>query len=452
MELLLYKMIRVFDKTSASPVERQEMVYNFITQNRLAACFYNAGSVNTEINNKLRLEVTTAKMRIDKQIGELIKINTNSGSTVLPLKGFVPYLLTNNEKLLKLSGDLDIISQDNELTNGYLSHNGYICTGQSPSVHEYNILVNEVGMIVEILKYFPVFSVNRVKNKLELLELTYADIYEHSVKANYKDRTITLPGFEVSALISCSHAFKDFAWEPYYLPNFRLMDIVEAYYLSKHQKFDMDIFKHLIEQYNAYDAVSFCCSLIDIFFDQNPLKDLNLHFPRMFKIMNATHGQWVKSNDKDFFYHLPTRRFRDILQDLGVNKIKYAEWHKSSNMENAHINYTTVQPESFEFEVRRNKSTFALNMRISKPFSANDNFFFHTGIVFGHLWIDMENRFYSNGDVKYEIYEDGKSSTVKFCFNLQATGGVLDFVTAVGNRTGDIVTQILIPLSVSEKL
>ena len=454
MELLSHKLISILNEGSMPRAKRQENAYNFITKNRLGAYFYHTKrnnvlqSLKGEVYNKLKIEIFATKMYVDKQINELSKINAASEATVLPIKGFVSYLLTNNKQLLKLSGDIDVISPNCESTNNYLLFNGYKCVDSGLSAHEYSVLKNEDNMMVELQEYFPIVSIDRTKNKLETAKLTYEDIYRHSLTLDYNGSNITIPGYETSTLIACSHAFKDFAWEPYVLPNFRFIDIIEAYSLSMHNKFDMEIFKQLIKKYNAYDAVSFCSSIIDVFFDENPFKCLDLNFPRMFKIMNATHGQWVKSKNKDFFYHLPTRTFRDIFKDLGSNKIEYGKRYKSNSMDIMHVNCTSKKPEVFEFKIERHTSTLIVTLQVFRLLSKNDNFFFHTGMAFGHLWIDKKNRFYSKGDVTYKLNEDAQLSVVKFYVNLKTVNEILDFVIAIGDQTKDDVSQLLIPLSV----
>lgn len=428
------------------------MLYEFITTNKLnmiASMLGNFKILSTDeenLNEKLLRDRINIRNDVIDKVYEMIRLNEKSKSLIIPIKGFVPYILTENEYLMKFSNDLDILGNDYVFLEDLLLINNYVVLDESCDNHEYSKLENDHNIYIEIHKYFPVLSINYNNNYLSTSKITYDDILSNSINVSYNGSQICVPGYEMTTLISCAHAFKSFAWEPYKVPCFRFLDIIEAYILSKHSDFNIIKFKNLIHQFNAHDAVAFCSSIINEFFDDNPFAELNLKFLSQFKITNDRFGPWIKSSDPNFFAHLPTRTFKDVLTDLNANVVINNKRYDTGDLSVIYPCFSSEPPQPFNFHFAIDNDYITITISLLSALKNGDNFFLHTGSVFGHLWIDDENRFFSSGDISYDIQCNQDRSTIIYRLRGLPATERIGMILSVGTQTPTNETQYIVPL------
>ncbi|WP_338553251.1 hypothetical protein [Paenibacillus sp. KS-LC4] len=188
---------------------------------------------------------------------------------LIVLKGFVSYLLTEDENSIREANDVDILVEDINVLNTF---DGY---EESSIDHEYGkIVYNDVSF--DLHRYFPINSYNVSlrpetnesanlfilnNNIYSVSHLKYQDIYKYSIRSKHG---ILIPNIHMCILIKCCNLLKD------YTTNFLtqdigcicLNDLLEIVDLCNNDKYSLDELTCLIAEFNAYDSIDFVRSLL----------------------------------------------------------------------------------------------------------------------------------------------------------------------------------------------
>jgi hypothetical protein len=159
----------------------------------------------------------------------------------------------------------------------------------------------------------------------------YHDILQHSVTITVpQGGCFTVPDPNMSVLLLCAHAFKDYAEWWFTDPTVRLSTLADIYDLSRHRQFDLQRFLTLVDTFTGHSAVAYAGCLMNTYFGFNPLP---LHFSehlstpshsgrRVFRFPRRVwHGFWVTIDwDADDLL-IPSMDIASIVDKLGTNPV-----------------------------------------------------------------------------------------------------------------------------------
>lgn len=295
---------------------------------------------------KFQNEWLKSKEKYERQLGAFRHINNklNKEKPLILIKGFSAFAITGELELLKSSSDLDVFYFDENKLEIRLKEMNYVEFGL-PSEHEYLNLVKKEGnffIIFDVHKYYPVYNYPEglEKKDLELnrnsrdwkqyfssceaeikvkKKIFYEDILKYSKKGiTAETKEFFFPTVEMTIILLCCSMFKDFLYEPYKFPNIKLVDLATIRGLSMHKSYNHEKLINLIEEFEAFDAVSFINILLKEQYGEI-LISLRKGGNNIFqKVQNGLIGGWIKRNDIN---QLLTENMYSRLAELGQNEI-----------------------------------------------------------------------------------------------------------------------------------
>lgn len=222
-----------------------------------------------------------------------------SAQPLLTIKGFSTYALTGENHHIRLSGDLDLLSDDVEQLWNTLEQLGYEGVKTRDTFGFSRIQNNhtaELGLMqrgslaIEPHKYYPVLSypqevvesdLNPVQHSTLWLqnlpgplqrEMLYGDLLANSRLSRVSGSCdLVVPDAAMLALILCAHEFKVFLMGPFLQGHIKLSTLADIRDLTGHAHFDKKQFLSLITEFDGHDAVGFAGRLLEDCLGTNPL-------------------------------------------------------------------------------------------------------------------------------------------------------------------------------------
>lgn len=254
------------------------------------------------IEKSLR-EVYVKRTMMGRQSRIISAINNRMPSCGFPIKGIVPYLLMQQERYIRNSGDIDYVCNDSEAMEDTILSMGGRVISKSLSGHEQAVFkLNNV--CIESHIGFPVIHIpedamtNSSTTEPLLTEiLSYEYMRSHLVWC--QDISGYIPNLELTALIFCLHVYKDFYWEPYNTPKVRLGDIYILHEMVNSTRFKLADFMYMADESRAMPAVEFTMNLINSIWDYGGLSDCMMSSSHvLLKTANAIYGSYVDIGNK----------------------------------------------------------------------------------------------------------------------------------------------------------
>lgn len=325
---------------------------------------------------------TTAqkRMRNNIEVGREIAAAVADRNPLVLFKGYSTYALTENNRHIKHSKDLDILYDDNEYLWDVLLKLGF--TGkkkiQMRNVHEYGVAVRG-DTILELHTHFPATSYSKSVRDSDLvpehnygtwlqpyslIKLDDTLLLEHTFSnpdntANYLQSNILYadivqegcygiaPGTEsiifpnpaMGVLLHCVHMFRNHhnchGWRKDGVGTVpKLCELVHIKDLSETNQFDIAKFALLIEKYHAHDAVRFVAYLLSAYFGVSPFSSLcevglKEYSTRDFPCLTTFLGTWTVIHRNCDDYLEPVSQREVIEEHLLTNRIETSTDKKS---------------------------------------------------------------------------------------------------------------------------
>lgn len=191
-------------------------------------------------------------------------------SPIVQIKGNSASLNLRAPNIARPSRDIDLIANDPVKLTKVLERNGYQVS--HPSIcHEESGLGYPGKADIDVHRYFPSWSyMHRVEHpapsgwlgrtRIISEHLTYEDIVQSAIPHPASMSGLGLiPGPAVTALILCTHVFKDYVEAPIFaeIGQVRLAEVCEFLELFGSPGFDADEFYRLAEKVKARDSLDF---------------------------------------------------------------------------------------------------------------------------------------------------------------------------------------------------
>lgn len=437
----------------------EDQLLEFIKIHKLEILLYNkikgtkCKAFSDNFISLLQQEVILIKKRILRNVNILKKIYAERDKEfpAIPIKGVSAYLLLNDENHIKNSEDIDILAKNPQEFETYLSKCGYEKYKGSKDVHELSSMISN-DIEFDIHKYFPSISLpNEIRRgKIEYLnvnQIDYSVLNRNKEVIECQGEKIVVPDIEMTIVIAAAHIFKGYTWTPNKMPCFPFAEINEVYALAHHHKYNPQKLIALIQETNTKDALSFVSSIIDAYYQDNPLKDIVACFKPIFKVSNDICGPWELSKQDNFFENLPFRNINDVVDDLGANNIHYGNIIHTSKLPNIY------RYGEFDFDFK-----FQLSADFSLSFDINDenkldNVLLANTKFDGHFRFngnpEKAQFFYRVTKADYEIItqEYGYNVTINYNYQfLEKSKKVLIIAESIKDT---VKSQMVIPLIIS---
>ena len=452
-----------------------EQLIQYIYKHKAMIRFYNKlNSDVVEINrleklkNRINAEMNRIKAFIQPQRSSVMCLLQGYTGDYMLLKGVTSEVLTGNTGLLRVSGDWDIWARDPKDFTEYASRNGFLVDDESCAPHEFSKLLcaDNDEVMIEVHQSFPNISIptellcRDLTTKVGYLNISYpsfSDISGEITSVKWGSYgNIRIASIELAVIIMCMNVYRDSLYEPYKLPNVRLLDLLEIYMLSKSEKFSAKKFGCLVDKFNSQQSVSFCHKLLSCFYEDVALPDYNIDL-RILKLMNAEFSVFLLQDSSNFFHRLCCETFESRVQTLHPTRIKLDEWYSTKDFFKYQGTDGSKDKEfDFDFTFIKNESeNLSLRYQVDGTKEHNDNFFviFKNHMEHLHMHINAEGQFYYDSfglrnDENFEIEENDKTYNVIFNFRHVNMESKIYAVVAVekfmnGNRHQTVVPVII---------
>lgn len=239
---------------------------------------------------QLQRDRTIARTQQQKHFKALREITirlAEAGHDLIVIKGPTVVAATGDERYLRYSSDLDLLSDNREALWATLTSLGY--EGREAFGHEYGTFLGR-GAMIELHNFFPVVSYpSDLKNAdlkpahhpgawiQGLPNRVYTQIDYDLLAANStsgripETRSVRMPDITMSVVVSCAHEFRNYLEMPFQPSVVKLGTLADIYELARSEEFDSERFQAIVEKAGAHDSVSFVASLIEKLYGSQPL-------------------------------------------------------------------------------------------------------------------------------------------------------------------------------------
>jgi hypothetical protein len=216
------------------------------------------------------------------------------------LKGPTAYFITGDERCIRFSNDIDLLTdKPGELTTRLLD-SGYRHSDDYCRLHEYSSLYRD-GVNIDVHRYFPVIEGPRsVKSYLDLKssdgisralkaanerELTY-DMFRSDSFPVQRAPGILRAGPTVGSLVACTHMFREYHDAAALLPyaTVRLGELCEYIQMRQHVDFNEALFDDLVSRTGSGYSLEFAAYLTNSVFEAETGKSVEARY---------THDVWL---------------------------------------------------------------------------------------------------------------------------------------------------------------
>lgn len=327
-------------------IRKHRLTYRLLARLREKnASIFSASFIKRLLQHKLEIAAAAKQQLLYLQ--ELSHTFDIEQCPILIIKGLSSYALTNNERYLKGSGDIDVICQDNGRLYRHLRGTGFVVS-KNPAPHEYANLTRQGEMKsieLDIHRYFETYSyppgIEHIAYEKKAGEwgngpsngtgglvetrIVYEDIMKHSMRGSTPEtERLYFPDFNMNVLLLSVNMFRKYVWWPverYSAIN--LGDLCEIAEFINHPLFRYESWVELVERFNTQTPVRFVSmllhelleddSLLDIARNLTPSKGSN-DFPLFLG------GIFLKQGQTDYLIH---RDVDDMIAFLGVNDLYF---------------------------------------------------------------------------------------------------------------------------------
>ena len=406
-----------------------DLSYSNIKNHKLQAFYY--FSKNTQIDMDTRIKLLLDVSNYYKKYLSIEKFlfclnEKMRDSPPIMIKGLSSYLLTKNPIFIRKCNDVDIISEDNSVLIKKLLEMGFVDTCDACDEHEeIKLYSKEYDLLVEVHKYFPVFSRNRGQNMLKKGQITY-DIMKDNIYTYVSPTTnqrINILNLEMSIIITASHIYKGFVWQPLLKPVFRFEEVLEVYGLANHIDFNLEEFLLLLEKCNVIDSLSFVSELISSnIIGENPFGKLNLHYPPEYKIAGGYQNIWKEVNDAKFFSSIVNSSSFDYLFSTDcIDSIKPIsnKWLHTRNFSSTIYISNSIDVHDFIFSITIEEEWVHFSVKKEMPVFNEDSVIiqFEYGFCKAILY-EKTNKITQFGNGNIQLIKDNSFCIVEFSFLL----------------------------------
>lgn len=418
--------------------------------------------------NRIKAEMNRIEAFIQPQRFKVMHLLQGYTGDYMLLKGVTSEVLTGNPDLLRVSGDWDIWARDPKGFTEYASQNGFLVDDESCAPHEFSKLrcADNDKIMIEVHQSFPNISLptellcRDSTTRVGYLNISYpsfSDISDEIISVKWGSYgNIRIASIELAVIFMCMNVYRDSLYEPYKLPNVRLLDLLEIYMLSKSEKFSTEKFSCLVDKFNSQQSVTFCHKILNCFYEDVALPDYNIDLS-ILKLMNAEFSVFLLQDSSDFFHRLCCETFESRVQSLHPTRITLGKRYSTKDLLKYQGTDGSKDKESdFDFTFTKNESgNLTLQYQVNGTKEHNDNFFviFKNHMEHLHMHINAEDQFYYDSfglrnDENFEIEENDKTYNVVFNFRHVDMESKIYAVVAVekfmnGNRHQTVVPVII---------
>lgn len=413
------------DLSFLSHIDESEL-YKFIKLHRLTSFIHERLTNNStsqftlDFKNKIDEDFRWLVSDTNDKIRFIIELNKYyPHHTPLPIKGVVPFLLTNDEKMIKYSGDLDILYDDPKALMKCCEKLGGNILNESCSAHE-DFKCTFPNLYIEGHNSFPMIRLpsNLSEKHDKISSITQFPLkYDDLLKNSFMCGDILLPSIEMSILVISAHIYKDFYWEPYALPRIRLFDLYTVNYLAKSSSFSQVKFMDILEKYGAKEIILFINECLKCYTVSSSFQWIeNEKATRLyFKLMNAVNSLYIPIEDSVDIAMLPMQEFDDIIQSLRPNVVSLNQYYSSSNVD-GYYSEGASEKAYFEFTIRRADDDLRITVKLDRM-GWKSSFFVALDNNFAHIHFEKI-------DIKKEF---GLFNSAEFDFNICTFNPILNF-------------------------
>lgn len=457
-------------------VKEIDQLIQYMYEHKAVVRFYNKLKSAVEIDqlktlyNRIETEINSIKAFIHPQRFKMMNLLQGYTGDYMLLKGVTSEVLTGNADLLRVSDDWDIWARDPKDFTEYASHNGFLVDNESCAPHEFSKLLcaDNDEIMIEVHQSFPNISIptellcRDLTTKVGYLNISYpsfSDISGEITSVKWGSYgNIRIASIELAVIIMCMNVYRDSLYEPYKLPNVRLLDLLEIYMLSKSEKFSAKKFGCLVDKFNSRQSVSFCHKLLSCFYEDVALPDYNIDL-RILKLMNAEFSVFLLQDSSNFFHRLCCETFESRVQTLHPTRIKLDEWYSTKDFFKYQGTDGSKDKEfDFDFTFIKNESeNLSLRYQVDGTKEHNDNFFviFKNHMEHLHMHINAEDEFYYDSfglrsDESFMIEESSKVYDVIFNFRHVDMESEIYAVVAVEKFMNGVRHQTIVPIVVEQ--
>jgi hypothetical protein len=445
-------------------------IINWLIEHRIVLRFYNkllqSGQTNLlplELRNDLIKYCETVKETCNTQLTILQDITNLVSKETPPLfiKGLTAAILTENEKILRYSADIDLFTSDIDAIHSELAKYCLETKNITPAEHEYSFFKKD-NVFIELHIGFPVLTISNIdeilfqshkQTNIEPIKsslITYNDLFENSIIISNKltnNIAMRVLSYEYAALVLCLHIFKDSLWEPYKKPLFKICELLEFYDLITYHTFDIVIFINIVKRYNAEQAVSYTLNFLkafvhieDVLMDQLSC----IEMPLIMKLMNASFGPY-KLLDKNSYYNILFQSFNERINELGYIEVKSNDSiYNSKDIMQTYYASTDDSILDFQFSIDIN---IRIMIIINREIREGDNIFVKYSNGFSHIWFDQIGkppRIYGHNTIAYQYYQSKSKIEITFPDNLLESSKL---IIAFGNKSEINQKVTIVPIA-----
>jgi len=208
-------------------------------------------------------------------LGEIEAAELDPGQLpVVIVKGITSFALTGDRRLLRRTNDIDLLWHDPAGLTDVLASLGYHTSDDHCRNHEYSAVYRH-GVKVDVHNYFPVETPRQVAvlgpsnghRVLSTSSFLEAELSYDFLRSSAQDSGLAglrVPSIEVAVLIAVAHSYREYAHQPFALPNgtVRIGELLEIQRLSTDPRFDPTRFAALVEMFQAGTSVGFVSHML----------------------------------------------------------------------------------------------------------------------------------------------------------------------------------------------